>query len=295
VAPSDSTTIPSFQTVCCGGYATLAATAGGQVWVAWHASENPPGERGIFYQGVDPASGAPLGTRTRIPYASPFAPSQSVALAALHHPSGRVLAATTSSQGLIDLTDVATGARVPLAGAGRGNSRLRLAADPSGRIWVVWRTRAGDIGVIRSNVGATRWGAFVGVDLPTGARTLWGVSADAQAGVLDIVGQLSVSRGSGNPDTGLGAWHTQVRPGLTLTLVTAAVRPGFRAVFRVQDAGDPVAGARVRLGSRSVLTNVRGQASLLIPETAAPGRRVVRATKAGYTADSDTLTVRPLR
>jgi hypothetical protein len=294
IAPADSTTIPTFQPVCCGGYGNLAAATGGQIWVAWHASENPPGERGVFYQGADPGTGAPLGTRTRLTWATASAPSQPVALAALRGPSARVLVGATTPDGFVEVADLTTGARTSLR-SGRGADDVWLAADDAGRAWAAWATRRGAIAVRRSNVGATRWGALVEVALPSGAGTMWGLMANAQTGVLDLVPQLSVSRGAGNPDTGLGAWHTQVRPGLTLSVVRAAVRAGQDAIFDVRDAGDPVAGARVRVGARAAVTNARGRAVLRIAATALPGPRTATATKAGYAAATGTLIVRPPR
>src|SRR4029077_17026348 len=59
--------------------------------------------------------------------------------------------------------------------------------------------------------------------------------------------------------------HTQLLPGLTLVRARLVRRGGGAAVtFKVLDAGDPVAGARVRAGGRAAVTGPSGTATLLL-------------------------------
>jgi len=281
VAPADSETIPSFQARCCGGYANLAATESGQVWLAWHSAGNDAASRGILYQAVDPATGGPSGASARAARATREPPRQPVALAALRTRPGVLLAYPTPA-GRLEVLDVVSGAVRP-QGAGRGNSKVALAADGTGRAWLAWRTRDGRIAARRSNVGATAWGAIVRVPPARGTSTVSTLVASAQDDRLDLVAQLQVLRGS-SPDTGTAAWHTQVRPGLTLVVAPSSVRSATGGVvrFRVLDAGDPVAGARVRVGSRTRVTDAAGRASLAISDGAPAGVRAATASRSGY-------------
>ena len=64
-------------------------------------------------------------------------------------------------------------------------------------------------------------------------------------------------------------------PKLSLT----GARAGKNIVFRVTDAGDPVAGASVRAAGKSLKTNASGRATM----TQAPSGRVnATASKAAY-------------
>jgi hypothetical protein len=58
----------------------------------------------------------------------------------------------------------------------------------------------------------------------------------------------------------------------------------------VTDAGDPVSGATVRLGSRTGTTNAAGRVTLAAPGS--PGRVTATATKGTYNRGSTTVRVR---
>jgi hypothetical protein len=76
---------------------------------------------------------------------------------------------------------------------------------------------------------------------------------------------------------GQGFWHQQVWPRLSLT----GARAGATIVFRVTDAGDPVAGASVKAAGKTLKTNATGRATLA---RAPSGRVKATASKAGYTS-----------
>ena len=109
-----------------------------------------------------------------------------------------------------------------------------------GRVWALWTT--GDaIYAARSNGAVTVFGASVEVAPPAGTTDIWKVEGDGRLGPtkpLDLL--ASVTKGGG-----IGFWHTQVEPGLTLL-----VEPGAAAAskaFKLLDAGDPVHGGRVQI------------------------------------------------
>ena len=122
----------------------------------------------------------------------------------------------------------------------------------------------------RSNRAATKFGAVVEVNPPAGTRSIWKVAGDGALGPLDLVVSASTP-GS------LAFWHTQVLPGLSL-----ACRGGRVVLCTVSDAGDPVRGATVRMGGRTLTTNARGKALADLPA----GAYRAAASKAGYTSAS---------
>jgi hypothetical protein len=312
--PSPDAT-PRFHTSdmgCCGYSSNLAAAADGSVWVAWYSNGKRPGtdvdDYGIFYQAVDPATGAPLpgSSRLKAPRSGVARSSGEIAigpegshptpLAALQGGQTGVLTAYREGYPTTErvrVFDIVSG-RLRAIPSTRGASRIALAPDPSGRAWLLYETRDDAVMVRRSNVGATAWGAPVRVRWPRGTYTLWSVAGDAQGGRLDVVAMLQVGRGPSSPDTGIGAWHTQARPGLTLVIVHGSVRSstGGRFRFRVLDAGDGLAGARIRVGNRTITTNAEGRASLLVSPGAPRGVRAVTVTKAGYTQTRGAVVVR---
>jgi len=81
--------------------------------------------------------------------------------------------------------------------------------------------------------------------------------------------------------------HTQLLPGLTLRHVRTERRPNgsVALIFRVTDAGDPVAGARVVVGSASDLTGGNGLATVVLA-TPRPGTLRATASDAGYVGDT---------
>ena len=81
--------------------------------------------------------------------------------------------------------------------------------------------------------------------------------------------------------------HTQLLPGLTLRHVRTERRPNgsVALIFRVSDAGDPVAGARVAVGSASDLTGGNGLATVVLAARR-PGTLRATASRAGYVEDT---------
>jgi hypothetical protein len=146
------------------------------------------------------------------------------------------------------------------------NEHANVAAAPDGRFWLMWEVN-GTIFATRTNRTATRAGAVNALKAP-GSRTVYRLNGDGSAGPLDLI-----------VNDGQGLWHQQVWPKLQLT----ASRSGRNVVFRVVDAGDPVAGATVKAGGRSLRTAANGRATL---QQASAGRVKATATKAGYAPGS---------
>jgi len=152
-----------------------------------------------------------------------------------------------------------------------------IAPGPGGRLWLFWSTGDGYV-VTRSNRSATRFESVTRVALPNVGATTYGLYGEGSAGALDLVAHAG--SGASIPD-----WHTQVLPRLSLTvLFSREERKGGqllrRLSLRVTDAGDPVQGAAVKVGGRTLRTAANGRVSGLFAST---GKQAgARATKAGY-------------
>jgi hypothetical protein len=106
---------------------------------------------------------------------------------------------------------------------------------------------------------------------PPGSGSVYELDGEGSAGPLDVVA-----------NDGQGLWHQQVWPKLQVT----GKRSGKTIVFRVTDAGDAVAGAKVKAAGKTLTTAANGRATLA---KAPSGKVKASASKAGYTAASTTV------
>jgi hypothetical protein len=260
----------TLQTPCCGYHADVAAAdAPDQAVVVWYS--NATGANGLFAQAVS-AAGA-VGQKQLLP--GSVTGNDSLA------PDGRVVAVARAGGG----TYVGYGAGYPtyktvnLWRFGSPRPAVAIPADRAedvgvapgddGRLWLLWHVRE-TIYATRTNRAATRAGAVVAVKPPPGASTIWKLSGDGSLGPLDLLASASTP-GS------LAAWHTQVLPRLQL-----AATGGKVLRFRVSDAGDPVAGAKVKVGGRTLTTDAAGVARVDLPR----GRLSATASAPGYAASA---------
>jgi hypothetical protein len=92
-----------------------------------------------------------------------------------------------------------------LASGAPNKHDVAVAADPRGRVWVVWAENGvSRVYARRSNVGATSWGRTMWVKTPTRMEPLR-IAASAQSGRLDVVALF----GWGQRDN---LYHTQLLP-----------------------------------------------------------------------------------
>jgi hypothetical protein len=280
---------------------TVVDDAAGRLWVSWCGFGGNAG--GLFVQRADPASGAPIGPARKLPGSTTRHEGGQVSTCNLERTTARrtpmvaragggvFIAGSTGYPTLsrvnvwrIDPSgQVPAGSFVVGADAAFGHTTPALAAAPDGRVWVAWREASslgGTIAARRSNRLGTVWGEPVRVRAP-GNWLLGALNVSAQGGRLDVVGLLD-SVGAGK-----SIQHTQLLPGLTLAHVRTARRQdgSVALTFRVSDAGDPVAGARVAVSGGSDVTAGNGLATVVL---AAPRPGTVRATasRAGYVGDA---------
>lgn len=259
-------------------------TASGVVYLGWYQRGSTKGT-GYYVKAILPAPAAareaPRSNGQGLPDNSP---AQGVALAA--RVGGGVYlayceASKTQRCARIDLWKVgsASALRVPRS-AGADASQVSLSAGPGGRLVVGWFSRAAKvIRVVRTNTAATRFGVVRTVKPPVKAADLAffdGLFTESSRGPMDLV--ANVQRFSGGAP--IAFFHTQVLPGLSLSARPRPVPRGKKVVFRVRDAGQPVAGAKVRFLGRTLTTNGKGKAS--IKADVAKGRYKAIARKGGY-------------
>ncbi len=258
---------------CCAYNSDVAVDAvSGEVVVGWYS--NVAGQYGYLTRTVDPALGetryAPSSAREDRKAAR--GSHQRTALTARRGAPGVYIAYCTGYPSCQTVSVWRHGGGSPLVVA-RATSRtssvgdlVAIAPGPEGRLWVMWAKGSQRVYATRSNRAATRFGAVVAVKPPAGTSFLWKVAGDGARGPLDLVASASTP-GS------LAFWHTQVLPGLSL-----ACRGGSIVSCTVSDAGDPVRGAKVKIGGRTLTTNARGKASADLPA----GSYRVTVWKAGY-------------
>jgi hypothetical protein len=260
------------QSGCCLYTPDVAVdAASGQAWVGFHSNENAG--PGLYVNAIGPAG--PQGGRKLAPGSvtgkDSIYPGNRTSL------TGRIGAGGVYlfyGQGYpifktLALWKVDT-AKPHLVIKADRNEHANVAAAPDGRLWLMWEQN-GTIYAGRTNKSATKLGAVNAIKTPSGA-TIYRLNGEGSAGPLDLIANMF---GGG----GQSLWHQQVSPKLSL----AGARKGTTITFRVTDAGDPVAGAKVKAGGKTLATSGNGTARM----TKAPAGRVkASATKAGYAASA---------
>ena len=257
-----------------------AATS--KVWVAYIIfGGNSPG---LYVREVNTTNGEPAGPSTLLPES--FDVFQGGRL--MRFQNGRV-PMTQRSQGGVFVayphgypdTDSLRVWRIGAGGfanvaVGGGIGEVAIAADPNGRVWVVW-VRNGRINARRSNPSGTRWGKGVSFRLPKDTVGVTTVQADAQARVVDV---LVHSQQVGQS----GFFHTQLLPGISFRARPRRIpRDETRTVtFRTRDVGDPLANARITVDGKTCTTNANGVCEIELGPYSRRRRLRAKATHPDY-------------
>jgi hypothetical protein len=262
------------QSGCCLYTPDVAVdSASGQAWIGFHSNENAG--PGLYVNAIGPSG--PQGGRKLAPGSvtgkDSIYPGNRTSL------TGRIGAGGVYlfyGQGYPTFKTLALWrvdtAKPHLVIRADRNEHANVAAAPDGRLWLMWEQN-GTIYAGRTNKSATKLGALNAIKAPSGA-TIYRLNGEGSAGPLDLIANMF---GGG----GQSLWHQQVWPKLSLT----GARKGTTITFRVTDAGDPVAGAKLKAAGKTLTTSRNGTAKL----TKAPGGRVkASATKAGYAASAPT-------
>jgi hypothetical protein len=154
-----------------------------------------------------------------------------------------------------------------------GMKHASLAAAPDGRLWLMWE-RNGTIYATRTNHAATKVEPLSTLK-PPGSKSVYELDGEGSAGPLDLIA-----------NDGEGLWQQQVWPRLALTSSTRKAGARRTFTFRVLDAGDPVVGATVKAGGKSLKTAANGVATL---KQAHAAHVKATASKVGYVSASVTV------
>jgi hypothetical protein len=144
---------------------------------------------------------------------------------------------------------------------------VNLAADPDGRLWVMWEdTAESTLYAMRTDEDASELGAIVAFDEAPDTDTVWKLQGNASSDSLDVFASFTTPGA-------LATWHTQVLPGLTVE----TKKTKKSVTFSVSDAGEPIKGAKVAFKKKTISTNGKGQAIGPV------GKGTATVTKSGYT------------
>jgi hypothetical protein len=250
-------------------------SASGQSYVGFYSNEKD--DPGVFAQAISPSGvqgGRLLAPGSRAANKSSLPPSHRAAI------TGRI-----GAPGVFYVYGRGYPTYETLAVWRVGSSRPQLvlpasrmqdahvATAPEGRLWLMWE-RNGTIYVTRTNKAVTRVGPQTALRSP-GGGSVYGLWGEGSAGPLDLFANVL---------SGAQAfWHQQVWPKLTLTARSARTSGGRTLVFRVLDAGDPVAGAKIVGGGINATTDARGSVAVR-QRTARPV--TATASRPGYVSAS---------
>lgn len=244
----------------------------GDVWLAWYSNQSGNGN-GTWVKKIYPASGANMKVPGSAVGGQSVAFSAGVAIAARR--GGGVYTATCVGYPTctrLQLWKVGTTKTwtVPKSG---GATDVTIATAPQGRLWVAWVDPTDKVRAVRTNTSATRFGPVRSVGRPGTASTLYQIGGEGSTGQMDVL-----------VNVGDAMWHTQVLAALAMTASPKTFDNATKTTvkFVVNDAGQPVKGARVSMGGQSTRTSSKGVAFLSFPAGFKAGVYTATAKKTGY-------------
>ncbi len=246
------------------------------MYAAFYSNSSATTENGINVGQILPGSAnwrqAPGSTDIQDGRAASVSTDQQVAM--VGRPGGGVYVAYAvgyPSVKLIRVYNVVSGATLDVPGSAGANA-IAMSAEPDGRLWVTWRSGT-KVKAVHTNAAATRFGTVGAWGSPAGTEYLWKTTIDGTSGGASVVITATTQNA-------INAWHTNIARTLTLTASTSNVVRGRNVRFTVTDAGDAVAGAKVKFGSRTRTTNSAGKVTIKAPSSR--GTVTVTAKKDGY-------------
>ncbi|HEX6845276.1 MAG TPA: hypothetical protein VF235_09195, partial [Actinomycetota bacterium] len=236
-----------------------------EAWLVWYDLNRG----GVWARRVEPTLGSAVKGPSSTDGGSSLIPGQQVPAVAV--PGGGVYTAYCTkypSCTQARLWEVGTNRTVPV-NVSDGTDLIALGVGKGGRIWLVTHDNyTGLFYAARSNPAVTKFGAVQKIKPPKQSADAYGLVVEGSSGRGDIVANVL------NSSTfAYHIWHTQVLPGLTLTANdTKWDGDGTKTVtFTVKDAGQAVAGARVKVGTRDCKTGSAGTCRISFPRLS-PGK-----------------------
>ncbi|MDX6204577.1 MAG: hypothetical protein QOF39_634 [Frankiales bacterium] len=250
-------------------------------YAAWYSSRGDASQ-GVRAAEVYPAvsgasAAAPLSVVTYSGEKISTNPGQNIALAA--RVGGGVWAAYPSGYPAahkLVLWNLQTGRTLTINRPVGEVQYVNLSAGPGGRLWVSW-VEGGVVYATRTNPAVTAFGVLRAVPAP-GGDSATRTAGDGALGPLDAV--INVEVGTAAP----AIYSARILEGLHVAVSPAKVSyaKGGTVVVSVSDAGVPVSGVSVKVGSAVKVTNAKGRVSFAVPAHAANGVQAVTASGTGW-------------
>lgn len=276
------------------GQPTLVTTSSGKILAGWFNTTGNNNE-GYWVAQIWPSQGpkvkAPNSGGTKQTNGQP---EQPVALAA--HPGGGTYLAycvptAVLHCGHIALWRVGSSKVLKVPGSSSGAATfVALAAGHGEHLWISWfNTQTTKISVVRTNTAVTGFGQVRTISAPSPLFFMSALAAAGGSGPLDLIALAALNHPGASPIY----FDTQLFPALRIhaskTSVSNAVSTTI--TFKVDDAGDGVAGATVTFLGKTAKTNSNGVVKFTVKKGTPKGRHTVIVTKRGYAPASLTVKV----
>lgn len=234
--------VKNVYTRCCGYHESLAVDSNGVAQIAFYSNADRDAATVYEKLAADLTPGAPVVLKPVAEHEAPLVSDRSgnTFLAwAPGYPAATSLSVVPFTGGSPSGDGVTF--REPFSGP---EPHLALAVDGNDRLWVVW-TQDGKLHAARSRTHGLSFGAAVSAAEP---GTVYQLSA---AGVAAGVGTATVI-----VNTGAALMAQSFRPGLSVRVT----KKGKARYAQALDDGFGVAGARFRIGGKTITANASGRA-----------------------------------
>jgi hypothetical protein len=236
--------VKNVYTRCCGYHESLAVDTNGLAQIAFYSNADPDAATVYEKLAADLTPSAPVVLKPVAEHEAPLVADRSgnTFLAwAPGYPTATSLFVVPFSGGSPSGDGITF--RGPFSGP---EPHLALAVDGSDRLWVVW-TQGGKVHAARSRTHGLSLGAAVGAAEPGTVYELSAAGVAAGVGTADVV-----------LDTGTALMAQSFQPGLSVRVT----KKGKAHYAQALDDGFGVAGARFRIGGRTIKANASGKAKV---------------------------------
>jgi len=272
--------VGSFSVDVCCAYDMAVATDGVNAWASWYGNGGSgASNEGTLVRQIHPVLGPIVRAPQSVSGSDSLGTSQAVGMVSTKNGIYLAYLKGYPTAKAVVLWKLGTSS-VQVVPDSAGASHVALAAGPGGRLWLAWDTPDDNVRTVRTSPDGKTFGAVQEASTP-GSSTVYGVNIEGSVGTGDIVF-----------NDGSKIWHTQVLPGLTVE-ATPGKWNGDKSVevkFKVTDAGDGVAGAKVKILGEKCTTAGNGVCKIDLPKLA-PGKYKAKATKEDYAAGKVKLKV----
>jgi hypothetical protein len=236
--------VKNVYTRCCGYHESLAVDTNGLAQIAFYSNADPDAATVYEKLAADLTPSAPVVLKPVAEHEAPLVADRSgnTFLAwAPGYPTATSLFVVPFSGGSPSGDGITF--RGPFSGP---EPHLALAVDGSDRLWVVW-TQGGKVHAARSRTHGLSFGAAVSAAEPGTVYELSAAGVAAGVGTADVV-----------LNTGTALMAQSFQPGLSVRVT----KKGKAHYAQALDDGFGVAGARFRIGGRTIKANASGKAKV---------------------------------